>query len=165
MFTSIFRVLPFLLLLFLGGGLSLTVLGLAPSLPLLQKISHFSYATMAPFQVFDRENAEIIADGLQRDGSWVSISLKQYLPLPQGERYAWTALWSIAVQKSDVQDDPGRMPGYRRMAELLLQQERKRGNPLTAVRLVVETWPISSEGYLALRHPPFLQRTLIVQVP
>lgn len=165
MHSSVYRTFPILLLLFLGGGLSLAIFGVGPTLPPFRQISTFSYATMAPFQAAMAENAEIVADGLREDDVWAPIPLEQYLPLPPGERMGWTALWSIALERSDPQDDPGRIPGYRRMAELVLLQKQRKGTPLSAVRLSLETWPVSPEGYLALRHPPFTQRTLIVEVP
>lgn len=151
-------------LLFLGSGLFAALFHIFPPLQPFAAISLLNYRSMAPFQAFERENGELIAEGLSGK-VWTPIPLEPYLPLPQGERSAWFDLWSLALLRSLPQEDPGRTPGYRRMAELLLLQEQKKGNSLSTLRLSLETWPASLEGYSALRHHPFFQRTLLIQVP
>lgn len=154
----------FLFLLFISSGLLTTVFQVLPPLQPFHTMSLLSYQTMAPFQAFERENGEIVAEGLQ-NGVWAQLPLELYLSLPQGERSTWMDLWSFAQLRSLPFEDPARTPGYRRIAELLLLQEQKKGNPLSSLRLLLETWPTSPVGYLARRHSPFLQRTLLIQVP
>lgn len=120
---------------------------------------------MAPFQATERENGELTAEGLQTNDLWRPVPLEPYLPLPLGERIVWMNLGSLAQNRLHPSEDPGRTGGYRHLAETLLLQEKKKGNSPSSIRLFWETWPVSPEGYLTLRHPPFFQRTLLVQVP
>lgn len=136
------------------------------TLPIPRTLLLFSYATMAPYQGYTRENDELIAEGRLEGGSIIPINLKPYYPLGHGWESVRMRLRSFRVSDDD---DPGGREAlrvkYRELAFLLLERERIRGRSFQSVRLLWEEWPLSPRGYTSLRFPPFTEVTEITQVP
>ena len=154
--------LEIVVIVFLVGtaaGMSLTLFRYhIPGVPLF--VAKFHYRLMAPFQGYDRQNVELVADGKDADGTWRQINLDPYFPYGRGERSLRAALLSFKFRGKDVQ-----LAAYHRMALRIQELEQERGRAWSSVRLVAEYWPMSSDGYLALRTPANVDRKLLTETP
>jgi len=120
----------------------------------------FEYFLMAPFQEYNRENADLLAEGWV-DGSWVTIDLDPYYPtMILGTRTMHRRLMTI----ERVGEEEHRK-AFHLLAENIFLRETERGRGYRSVRLSWETWPKSTAGFTHLRHREFIERTPLVMYP
>jgi|TARA_Y100000310_G_scaffold87902_1_gene84831 hypothetical protein len=109
---------------------------------------------MAPYQTYRTSNEMLTAHGLQSDGTWVPISLDEYLPFLRGERGMRSYLLTFWAQGEEVLEQK-----YKELAQVTKRLEGDRGREWEDVRLTLEKWPMSPAGYEYLRHDPFISVT------
>jgi hypothetical protein len=124
-------------------GLSFTLFRWSP---LPKHVTRFFYGLMAPYQGYNTRNLELVADGKKPDGSWERIDRAPYLPGSHGERYFRGAMLS-----SRVRGPERTRRDYETFARRLTELEAERGKAYAEIRLQIETWPTSPDGYEALR--------------
>lgn len=117
------------------------------------RIIRYFFGMMAPYQGYSTRHLELVAEGETSEGAWERIDLLPYFPGSTGERTFRQFLLSMRVRGDDAARD-----GYRRMAEEIRSREAENGRIWTAVRLSMETWPVSPDGFETLRVPAFTRR-------
>jgi hypothetical protein len=120
-----------------------------------------SFAMMAPFQGYATHVAELSAEGMLSDGSRVDIDMQRYNPLPYGERL--TRGYFGMFRNMHGEDEL--LIAYQRLAQLITDHERLRGNPIELTRLYWSAWPVSPDGLFALRKPPALTQVPVSPNP
>lgn len=120
-------------------------------LPLPRTLLLFSYGMMAPYQGYERMNADLRAEGQDQEGVWQPIDLSPYFPVIRGEEH---------IRKYYM------IFGYKHpaFAKKLLMVERQKGNDITAVRLYWDQWQPSPLGYEALRNSSGSYKDLLTTV-
>jgi hypothetical protein len=102
-----------------------------------------SYTMMAPYQGYPRTYAELVAEGKTASGDWEVIDLLPYFPGRPGERMVRQTMrflpWLF---------DQATLRGAQRLfAERLLKSESLRGHDYAGIRLSVDSWPTSEDGW------------------
>ncbi|MDP7069546.1 MAG: hypothetical protein QF815_03380 [Candidatus Peribacteraceae bacterium] len=123
-------------------------------------LRNYHYGMMAPFQGYDRMNIELIAEGKSENGQWERIDIDQYLPYGRGEKSMRAGLTSFRFKGKEALAD-----AYRRIALRMQQLEQDRDRTWSSVRLATEKWPMSKDGYEALRNESNITRIDLVQIP
>ena len=115
----------------------------------------WSYGMMAPYQTYRTKNEELVAEG-RIGNEWKRIDLDQYLPYIRGEK----AMRSYLVTFRKRGDDywPAKYVEYGEKVQMM---EALRGREWEEVRLFLEQWPMSPEGYEYLRKVEFIEKTPI----
>ncbi len=118
-----------------------------------------SYAVgmMAPYAGYQEEVGDLIAEGIQADGSRVQIDLEPYYPYLAGETNFRRYLRFKA--------NPEHLPKYRSLALQLKNLEAKKGNAYDAIELFWEEWPASPDSTTALHSLTFTKRTFLLRAP
>lgn len=120
----------------------------------------FNFGVVGPFQRYNDFNQEVIAEGLLDDGTWERIDIIPYMPV------ALPSERSFRLRLDFLSEKPAeRTAGHRTIAETILAKERAQGHPYTSVRLVIEAWPVSTEGFEAMRKPPLIDSYQFMIVP
>jgi hypothetical protein len=129
-------------------------------------LAGYFYAMMAPYQGYMRWNFDFLAQGKRPDGTWEMIDLLPYYPsYSRGQRNIRQSLLMVRW-KGERQHDPEMLhQRYKDLARLLQQQEARQGRPYDGIRLWRQDWPMSHEGYEALREPIYSQFMLIAELP
>ncbi len=145
-------------LLITGAALLYTVL----RIPVLLHVPlvTFSYGIMAPYQGFERMNADLRAEGREKDGTWGPIDISRYYPLEAGEVAARKHLFPFRAR-----GDAAMREAYTELAIQLREHEREQGRIWNNIHLFWDEWPISSEGYSFLRKAPHVHSVLLVEIP
>lgn len=120
----------------------------------------FSYGMMAPYQGVERKATDIRAEGMDDHGAWRTIDLTPYYPVGSGETIARRYLFPFRAEGDEEMKD-----AYARMAAQLLRHEAERGTRWKKIRVSWQEWPLSTEGYEALRHAPFVTSTVLAEIP
>lgn len=129
-------------------------------------VTRFFYALMAPYQGFKEWNEEVVAEGQRSDGTWEQIDLQRYYPTyTRGQRVTRQLLTTVEWQGARRGDPQLLTRRYAALAEQLRSRESASGRSYVSIRLWREDWPVSPDGYAALRLPAFTSRTLLVQAP
>ncbi len=117
---------------------------------------HWSYGMMAPYQGDTDVNADLMAEGEASPGHWQAINLDSYMPYGFGERNARKFL--------RVYEPLGEQTEREKYTELtleILDRERAGGRAYHALRLTIDTWPRSPDGFEALHHAPYTQKEFV----
>ena len=124
----------------------------------------FSYATMAPYQTYSRENEAVWAEAQGGDGQWRKVDLSPYYPEGFGEANLRTYFLPDHWSETE-KNEPVLRRDYAALAAQLLRVLQAKGEQVTAVRLWLDEWPLSPGGFEADRHWPTLRTSLLAQVP
>ena len=108
---------------------------------------------MAPYQGYNTHAKDILLEGQQPDGSWQRIDLDTYFPHGTGER-------SIRVRFYPFPEEV-RKDKYEELARHILRLEEE----YRAVRLSMQQWPLTAEGYEAGRTPEETETLYSITVP
>ena len=129
------------------------------------RLTRYFYALMAPYPGYKVWNYELVAEG-KKDGEWRVIDLLPYYPgYTRGQRNTRNGMISVYWQ-SQERNDPGLIARkYGELAISVQSHEAEHGNAYDAVRIWREDWPMSPNGYEALRLPQFSSRVLLGQTP
>lgn len=130
---------------------SMMILGLLFGLlrvrvPALWSLQFFAYQTMSPYQGYTTQTVDIHLEGGREDGSWETIPIEKYFPYGAGERTVRSKFSSFALQSFERRQEM-----MDEFAAKVLRLERKEGHAYTSVRLQIEKWNLSPEGYEAER--------------
>lgn len=146
-------------LLATGTGVWVAMTHMPP--PILWHLAYNNYVMVAPYQGYDPDSMEILAEGRKPDGSWERIDVRRYFPVSQGEFNVRFFLFNTRVFLGEAELDDK----YKRMAITLLQHEAERGRHYEAVRLGWQYWPNSPLGYHALQNGPEARYEPVIVYP
>ncbi|TSD00329.1 MAG: hypothetical protein Greene101449_199 [Candidatus Peregrinibacteria bacterium Greene1014_49] len=119
----------------------------------------WSYGMIAPYQRDVPWNFDVSYEGQLPDGEWQPINIHPYMPYQFAEQKVREFLLPYLHQ--------GELTRRQKFTELALQildHERARGIPYTAVRVFYEQWDRSPGGHEFLHLPAFTHRALLTQV-
>lgn len=148
-------ILGFLIVTF--SAFLLTMFRFYPPIP--RSILLFSYGMMAPYQGYERYNADLRAEGQDSSGAWHAINLDPYFPVIRGEEHI-RKYYMIFTDKDPV----AITTASTTVATKLLQLEKEKGKDVRAVRLYWDQWLPSPLGYEALRTASGSFRDLLTTV-
>ena len=143
-------------IVFLILTLTALILTMTKLLVLPLSIVRWSYGMMAPYQGDTYFSADFVYEGRLPDGSWEVITIDPYMPYEFGETNVRKFLRIYQDRGTE-----GQRKKFTDFALILLERERARGTPYTAVRIWFEQWDRSSGGYEFLRTPLFTKRELV----
>ena len=129
-----------------------------PFLP--ERLVYTSYAMMAPYQAKSDLNAQLRIEGKMPNGDWIDIPLTRYIPFGRGERSYRSYMPGIRFTRPDILEE-----SYEQFARDILRWEHHHGSTIESVRLFWDQWPLSPDGFEALRKAPDLDSHLLVIVP
>lgn len=112
----------------------------------------YHYGMMAPYQGYNTENWELVAEGIFPDGSREQIDLHRFIPFSRGQFNVRGGL--IPFRDQTYSHPIGKYGEVADQLHLLLPQ-------YAAVLLYFETWPMSPGGFEYLRIPFFVSRELL----
>lgn len=128
--------------------------------PIPWPVLRYSYGMMAPFQGYSTTNMDLLAEGQQNDGAWVTIDLDPYYPMIRGNQVMYRRLRSFKFEGEEKHKAK-----YTELAELLQKHEKNRGNEYESIRLTWQEWPASVEGWDAERKAEKTTDYFITQIP
>lgn len=127
--------------------------------PLPLSVIRWSYGMMAPYQGDVSWNADFLYEGQLPDGTWENIGIDAYMPYGFGERNVRKFL-----RVYELLGKQERRKKFNEFALQLLDHERERGKPYTAMRVLFDQWDRSPAGYEYLHMPLFTKRELVTQI-
>ncbi len=120
--------------------------------PLPWHAERFFFGMMAPYQGYSLQNVEMVAEGKRANGTWERIDVQSYFPGSRGERNFRSFLLDFRTS------DEAAKIAYKKFAGLVRTHESIHGKLYDEVRITFDAWPVSPEGWYAMRKPPFVQR-------
>ncbi len=127
---------------------------------MLWPVVRFSYGRMAPYQGDTETNEDLVLEGQLPDGRWEVIALEPYFPFGFGEANVRVYLRSFKARGHDVL-----RAKYAELGLQILAREHEQGRTYTTLRLLWQEWPRSPAGFDFLRRVPFVETSVIAQVP
>ncbi len=123
------------------------------------RMLHFFYGMMAPYQGYTIENFDLLAEG-KKGENWERINLDPYYPMILGNQVMFRRLRSFHAESEEVSRKK-----YAELATLLLKQEKEKGQAFERIRLTWQAWPMSIRAWDALRRDPLIKNYPLTEVP
>lgn len=121
----------------------------------------FAYGTIAPYQGYASESFDWGVSGLSENGTWEAIDTSAYEPFIRGEGIYRHFRMLFRFEGTDAE----LKAHFERLADQIRKLEAARGKTYGPIRFEWWEWPISPEGYDALKREPFLKKTFVTDVP
>jgi hypothetical protein len=153
--TNIFLI-PYLLLTAYAFFFTMVRIEL-PAIP--HRVLFFFYGMMAPYQGYTTYNFDLLAEGKKVDGVWERIDLDPYYPMILGHRVMFRRLRSFHAAGEALSKQK-----YTELAMLLQKHEAEKGRTYESIRLMWQTWPMSTDGWDALRREPFVTNYPLTEI-
>lgn len=119
----------------------------------------FSYGMMAPYQDPGTKHEELLAEGLQDDGTWKRIDLAPYYPVLFGERN----LREYRSMFARTDDEAYRTWSRTMFADTLQRLEMEKGTSYSALRLSWLLWPAVPGDFHMMDKEGVTEKTLLLE--
>ncbi len=135
-------------------GVLLEFLNIRP--PILEPLVVFATQMMSPYEKYSTFATDILLES-RTNTDWIPIPVDRYLPFSSCERQVRVGLFSF-----NSRGDQYKNMMYHTWASKILLMETQRDSSVNAVRLRLQQWPLSPEGYRHLNTPELTQETLTI---
>jgi hypothetical protein len=106
------------------------------------------YESTSPFQGYSPYTRGITVTATLADGTLQEVDVAEYFPYTRGSTVVRLHFWSFAYYGKQVVER-----NIERLAQRILQRERRLGAPIQQLTLTVTQWPLSLQGLFTHNTP------------